>query len=96
MAKRNEPSKGGKPDKMMRDAIMVALKREAVDSEGQPTKKLNNIAAKLVELAEQGDMQAIKEINDRVDGKSPQALTGGDGGPLTVAFKTIYESKNGS
>lgn len=51
MAARITPSKGGKPDKLMRDALMVALNREAVDADGQKTKKLNIIAAKLVELA---------------------------------------------
>ena len=80
------PPKGGKPDKLMRDAIMVALKREATDADGKKTRKLNQIATKLVELAVNGDMQAIKEIGDRVDGRPAQAmeLTGKDGGPVEI------------
>lgn len=84
MAARITPSKGGKPDKLMRDALMVALNREAVDADGQKTKKLNIIAAKLVELAVSGDIQAIKEISDRVDGKPAQAIVGDPDQPLAL------------
>jgi len=84
MAARQTPSKGGKPDKLMRDALMIALKREAKDADGKKTKKINIIAAKLVDLACYGDVVAIKEINDRVDGKSVSAveLSGVDGAAL--------------
>ena len=61
---------GRKPDKLMRDAIILALKREAADGDGVLTKKLHLIADRLVEKAMAGDIQAIKEINDRVDGKA--------------------------
>jgi hypothetical protein len=61
---------GRKPDKIMRDAIILALKREAADTDGAPTQKLHLIADRLVEKAMAGDIQAIKEINDRVDGKA--------------------------
>ena len=37
-------------------------------------KRLIKIASKLVELAEEGDMQAIKEIGDRLDGKAAQSV----------------------
>lgn len=95
MATRNTPSKGGKPDKLMRDALMLAINREAKDADGKKTKKLNIIAAKLVELAVGGDIQAIKEIADRVDGKPAQAIVGGgeDDNPVSVVFKTIYETR---
>lgn len=61
---------GRKPDKLMRDAIIIALKREAQDANGVMTKKLYLIADRLVDKAVAGDIQAIKEINDRVDGKA--------------------------
>jgi len=35
---------------------------------------LAKIAQKCVEAAVEGDMQAIKEIGDRIDGKAPQSL----------------------
>jgi hypothetical protein len=78
------PPQGGKPDKLMRDAIMVALKREATGADGQPTRKLYLIADKLVDLAVSGDMAAIKEVNDRVDGKAVQAITGANGGAIAT------------
>jgi hypothetical protein len=53
----------------MRDALILALMREAEDG---AAKKLNLIAAKLVEKALGGDIQAIKEVCDRVDGRPTQ------------------------
>lgn len=76
MAVRTNPSKGGKPDKLMRDALMVALHREAVDADGKPTKKLAKIADALVDKAIEGDVPAIKEILDRVDGKVALPVSG--------------------
>ena len=35
---------------------------------------LAKIAQKCVEAAMEGDMSAIKEIGDRIDGKAPQSL----------------------
>ena len=69
MTKRTANS-GPKPDKLMRDAIILALKRESADTDGALTKKLHLIADRLIEKAMAGDIQAIKEINDRVDGKA--------------------------
>lgn len=71
---RKTPSAGSKPDKLMRDALMVALKREAEDADGKPTRKLNLVAEALVEKGIAGNIQAIKEIGDRLDGRPAQAL----------------------
>jgi hypothetical protein len=83
----NPNPKGSKPDKLMRDALMIALNREAINSDGVPTKKLNLIADKLVDKAAEGDLTAIKEINDRVDGKAPQGITGDDENPLVLLHR---------
>lgn len=90
MPARKTPSAGGKPDKLMRDAIMLDLKREA--EKGSKTKRLHMVARSLVDLAIAGDVQAIKEINDRVDGKAPQAVTGNDGGPLALEIRWAKSS----
>lgn len=83
MAPRGNPNPtGSKPDKLMRDALILALNREAKDANGKATKKLNLIAARLVENAIGGETQAIREIFDRVDGKPAQAITGPNGGPI--------------
>ena len=44
------------------------------------------IADKLVTMAEDGDLQAIREVADRLDGKARQQLElmGEDGGPVQV------------
>jgi hypothetical protein len=53
------------------DALRVALL-----SGGR--RRLRIIAEKLAEKAEQGDIQAIREIADRMDGKPAQAIERGD------------------
>lgn len=52
----------------------------------QDPNKLRRIAEKVMEMAEQGDIAAIREIGDRLDGKPKQAteVSGEGGGPLTV------------
>lgn len=62
-------TEGRKNKKIMTDALMMALKREAKDSEGNPTTKLHRIADKLVDNAVDGDNTAIKEVFDRTDGR---------------------------
>lgn len=66
-----------------RDALIAAA-NEQVKGDPAKRRKLHAIADKLVELAQQGEIQAIKELGDRLDGKAPQAITGADGGPLEV------------
>jgi len=47
-------------------------------------KRLRAAADALIEKAIEGDVPAIRELGDRIDGKVPQAITGVDGGPLQV------------
>lgn len=62
--------------KPFRDALRLAVKRD-VDDPTQGKTKLDKIAAMLVATASEGDVQAAKEIGDRLDGKVPQAVVGG-------------------
>ena len=57
------------------------IRRIAVQTEGA---RLRRIAEKLYDKAEEGDIQAIKEIGDRLDGKAVQSteLSGPDGGDI--------------
>lgn len=64
-------------DKPFRDALRLAVKRKADDDVKGKT-KLDRIAAQLVEEAVKGDVPAMKEIGDRLDGKVAQAIVGGD------------------
>ncbi len=72
MAARKSPAEGRKGDKLWRDALMVAVKRECED--GGKTKKLAALAAKLVERGLDGDVTALKEIGDRLDGKPTRGV----------------------
>lgn len=72
-------------DKPFRDALRLAVKRPG-DADVKGKSKLDRIAARLVEEAVNGDVPAIKEIGDRLDGKVPQAVTGEGGGPVALAI----------
>lgn len=61
----------GRPkEQAWRDALRIAVKEAMQDG----TSKLRRLAEKTVELALEGDIQAIKEIGDRLDGKPVQAV----------------------
>lgn len=66
-------------DKPFRDAL-----RMAIADAGEDRPRLRRVATALLDKAETGDVQAIREIADRLDGKVPQGIEGGDGGPITV------------
>lgn len=69
----NPVSRGQQRDKPFRDALRMQLA-----AAGEDHKALRSIADALIASAQAGDMQAIKEIGDRIDGKVPQGITGGD------------------
>lgn len=63
-----------------------ALNRALLAEDG---KKLRSLAEKLIAKAEEGDVTALKEIGDRMDGKPNQSVSGPDGEPL---FGPIVEA----
>lgn len=80
-------TKGAVADKFWNEAVRLAVYREERDDEGKKRKRISIIADKLCRLAMAGDMAAIREIGDRLDGKAPQGVdvtTGGD----KLAFPT--------
>lgn len=77
---------GRKGEKHWRDAVRIAV-NEAVEGDESGRKKLRAIADKLVELAMEGDIQAIKEIGDRMDGKAVQLHGGDDESPLEMVHR---------
>jgi molecular chaperone GrpE (heat shock protein) len=83
----NENS-GRKQEKPFRDALRIELAAAENNQRG-----LRLIAKKLIEAAEEGKMDAIREIGDRIDGKVPQAVVGdADADPIGVIFRTVYEA----
>lgn len=75
---------GPKSDKIWRDAIHRAVKRK-LEGKGDP-QALDKLADALVAKGLEGDVSALKEIGDRLDGKPKQQIehSGEDGGPLQV------------
>ena len=76
----------GRPpkEKSFANMLNIAIK-EAV--EGKEHTKLRAVADALVDKAMAGDVQAIKEVADRLDGKVPQGISGDDENPLTMVHR---------
>ncbi len=73
-----------KSQKMFRDALVVALKRASADG----VEAIQKVADELVAAAiADRNVQAIREIGDRIDGKVPQAIGGAEDLPA-IATKT--------
>ena len=80
----------GRPpkEKSFANMLNIAIK-EAI--EGTDKTKLRAVADALVDKAMSGDVQAIKEVADRIDGKVPQGVIGGDedDNPINVVTKIL-------
>jgi hypothetical protein len=61
------------------------IRRAVVQADGAT---LRRIADKLLAMAEDGDIQAMKEIGDRLDGKPKQQIeaSGEGGGPIVIGW----------
>ncbi len=55
-------------------------------SAGDDVKRLRAVARALLDKAESGDVAAIRELADRLDGKVTQGVTNDDDTPLKVTF----------
>lgn len=64
-------------DKAWRDALRLAVMRPADEADPKPKTKLDELAFALIAAGKTGDVPALREIGDRLDGKVPQAVTGG-------------------
>lgn len=85
---------GGRPpkEKSFANMLNIAIK-EAI--EGTDKTKLRAVADALVDKAMSGDVQAIKEVADRIDGKVPQGVIGGDeeDSPVNIVTKIVLVAK---
>lgn len=86
---------GRKRRKILTEALITALHREAEAADGTVTKKLNLIADKLVSRALDGDVQALREVFDRTDGKVPNPIVGEDEGPIKQVIEVAWKSSVG-
>ena len=76
MANPTPQTKGGKPDKLIRDALMGAIR--------QSPEKLKKAAEKVLDEAAEGSISHMQFMADRIDGKAIQTIAGDDENPLTV------------
>ena len=74
-------------NKLYRDALTMEL-AEAGDSLAEARK----IAKVHIARCKAGDMQAIKEFADRLDGKVPQAVIGGDEDDAPIRHIVTWEN----
>jgi hypothetical protein len=72
-------------EKPFNDALRIALR-------GDPL-RLRRIADKLATLAEGGDLAAIREVADRLDGKPAAEKTHIDSGPIRVVLREIVDAR---
>lgn len=79
MAERGAPlgNQNAARAKVWRSAIERALERRTVSrADGQ--KEIDALAEQLLILVAAGDLGALKEFGDRIDGKPAQAIIGGE------------------
>lgn len=82
---------GGRPKGSV--SLVTSIRRELERRRdlGQPG--LEAVAARLVDLALEGDLRAVREIGDRLDGKPTQALDVNASEPLVLAPITFERSR---
>lgn len=68
--------------KVWHAAIMRALERRKPADER--IKAIDELADKLLELVAAGDLAALKEFGDRLDGKPAQTIAGDPDNPLEI------------
>jgi hypothetical protein len=79
------PTGGYKRPKIWREAIERAIKRREQDD----PQALEKLADSLLRKVADGDVSAIKEIGDRLDGKVTQTFGGDDEKPAIAVVQTI-------
>ncbi|HVZ60639.1 MAG TPA: hypothetical protein VG892_07620 [Terriglobales bacterium] len=73
MAARKTPA-SPKPDKLLRDALLLELNTDTLDENGKKVRKFRRIAANLVRSGLDNKLDAIREIWDRVEGRPTQSV----------------------
>lgn len=91
--KSGNPNGRPKKGKAMADAIRTALNKSA---DGKQNKRA--IAEKLVEMARDGNIEAMKVVFERVDGKVPQTnvLEGNENAPIPIRYIKVNGPDDGN
>ena len=77
--------------KIWREAVLRALDRRGLDRESS----LDELAAQLLNKCAEGDLTALKELGDRLDGKPAQAIIGGNPGDPAMRVVVLSEKDAG-
>lgn len=75
---------GAKSDKLVADMIRVAV-NESNEVNGKKIKRVRLMADKLIEMALDGDIQAIREIGNRLDGLPRQDVNASGGFTIHIS-----------
>lgn len=76
----------------IKNSLWIKTINRAIAQHKDPD-KLRKIAEKLIDMAEAGDIQAIKELGDRLDGKPKQAIEGtGENGSIIVQVVKSFDN----
>jgi len=73
-------------ERVWRSAIERALEKRSAHGR---IAALDELAGKLLDRCHEGDMGALKELGDRLDGKPTQPLTGEGGGPIVLQVSAV-------
>jgi len=97
MTSTDEQTEMGKASGLMRKAILHELQCDPGAADDGATDKLRLIARRLVDKAAEGDIQAIKEVLDRIDGKTVAGPGDGGQGPrqVNIRWKRSTSSSTG-
>lgn len=74
---------GAKPNKPFASALKRNLARRAVEGNADDLDKAADV---LIAKAIDGDLQALKELADRLDGRPAQAITGDPDAPHSMVI----------
>jgi len=96
----NKKPHGKIPDKIMRDAISIELHEELqVPDPKNPgrfirAKKYRLLARSLINEGLKGDVAAIREVNDRMDGKIASPISGiGRDGAIPIDLRSLTDEQ---
>ena len=79
------PPKGNKNSSKENRVWGKTVKKLAIQED---YKRIHKVAEALFKKAEEGYVSAIKELGDRIDGKSQQTISGDSDAPITIVVKT--------
>jgi hypothetical protein len=91
----SDAPRGPKADKIWANALRLAVMRETEDENGVKSNYLTRIAQNMVKKATEGDVMAMKEIGDRLDGKPHQSANVDVGASDSLADLLSAIAQNG-